>query len=203
MAGKTKRKAPYNPATDAIITGSKCWVLVDNPYATEEEKRSLTDDGNGGMTKGGKSPAQRSIIGDPLAEMHVRKTITDSQCEGGRGYQRDWEGAMRGAKAIDPAKEYVSGGLVEEGMSDSQRESVLRLAYANGQLGSAGREIASKFLIDALTIEMIMSSEGRSGERWRDYFSKRIKECLETLAGIYGFGGDHANLFRRIKGLRK
>jgi hypothetical protein len=38
-----------------------------------------------------------------------------------------------------------------------------------------------------MTMEQIGERRALRGQRWIDYFAKRLRECLDRLALIYGF----------------
>ena len=42
-------------------------------------------------------------------------------------------------------------------------------------------------LISAMTTKQIAESRGMAGQEWERYFAKRLWECLNSLAVVYGF----------------
>jgi hypothetical protein len=42
-------------------------------------------------------------------------------------------------------------------------------------------------LILGMTMEQVGQRRGLRGQRWIDYFARRLRECLDRLALIYGF----------------
>ena len=42
-------------------------------------------------------------------------------------------------------------------------------------------------LISAMTTKQIAESRGMAGQEWERYFTKRLGECLNCLAVVYGF----------------
>jgi len=181
-ANKKLRK-PFNPATDMA-------PATHDRRATELPKDAIVDtfeiDDPMPVNPGDKVWVVRSLRSDPLAQQHARKYIDDAQYEGGRAYQRDWEKAERGPKAIDPAKEYVSGGLAPEGITDAQAKAVGRLTKADRRMGEEGARIAQDVLVGGFSMAQVAGRRGLKGESWELYFGRRFRECLETLAKVYG-----------------
>jgi hypothetical protein len=128
----------------------------------------------------------RSMRDDPLARLHDRGHIDEAQYHAGRSFQHDFEIAERGPQAIDPSKEFVDGGKLPEPITEQQRKAVMRLNRAEGKLGADGSALTHDVLIQGKTITVIALSRGLRGERWEKYFGMRFRECLETLAVVYG-----------------
>jgi hypothetical protein len=147
-------------------------VEVDNPLALEP---------------GEKIVAIRSIRNDPLGRLHSHRQIDEAQYQGGRAFQNDWERAERGPQAIDPSREHVDGIQRREPITEGQRQAVLRLNRAERELGLDGSAIIHDVLVHGLTMEQVGEKRGLSTQRWSDYFARRLKECLDRLALIYGF----------------
>jgi hypothetical protein len=147
-------------------------VEVDNPLALEPGEKIL---------------AIRSIHNDPLARLHTHRQIDEAQYRGGRAFQDDWEKAERGPRAVDPTREYVDGGQPREPITERQRRAVLRLNRIEHELGADGVVLVHEVLILGLTMEQVGKRRGLRGQRWMDYFSKRLRECLDRLAQTYGF----------------
>lgn len=136
---------------------------------------------------GGKIVTMRSVRNDPLAGLHSRGFIDEAQYQGGRAFQHDFETAERGPQAIDPSKEAVDGGRVPEPISDWQIVAVERLNRANAKLGQNGASLSYDVLIAGMTIDQICAARGLRTQRENDYIGKRVRECLNTLAVVYGF----------------
>ncbi len=147
-------------------------VEVDDPLALEV---------------GEKITVLRSIRNDPLGRLHSHHQIDEAQFRGGRAFQDDWEKAERGPRALDPTREYVDGGGMREPITERQRRAVLRLNRITRELGTDGIVLMQEMLVQGLTMEQVAARRGLRGQRWRDYFSKRVRECLDRLALIYGF----------------
>lgn len=127
--------------------------------------------------------AFKSLRDDPLSRYHVRRMIDDAQYQGGLAWQRDYEAAeIGGASAIDTTKEPVDGRRCPEMITDRQREAMARLAEDARKLGMEGESIVRDVLGERLFIEQVIAKRGFSGQRAVDYYSRRFRECLETLA---------------------
>lgn len=140
-----------------------------------------------GLEPGDKIRAARSFKDDPLARLHDRGHIDEAQYHAGRAFQHDFEVAERGPQAVDPSKEYVDGGKLPEPITEQQRKAVMRLNRVERQLGADGSALAHNVLIHGMTVIQIAAARGLRGERWEKYFGMRFRECLNTLAVIYGF----------------
>lgn len=129
----------------------------------------------------------RQLRDDPLGRLHARSQIDEAQFQAGRAYQRDWETAERGPRAIDPTKEAVDGGLMAEAITDPQRKAAKRLNNALAELGADGASITHDVLVTGMTMEQVAHRRGWTGKSWVEYFGKRFRECLDSLAVVYGF----------------
>ncbi|MDI4233009.1 hypothetical protein OZ411_09325 [Bradyrhizobium sp. Arg237L] len=180
---RAKRKKPYHPARahdrraqDLPYNAEVATVEVDDPLALEP---------------GDKVVALRSIRNDPLGRLHSHRQIDDTQLRGGRAFQSDWEKAERGPRAVDPTREYVDGGTRREPITEAQRRAVSRLNRVERELGADGSALVHEVLILGMTMEQVGERRGLRTQRWNDYFARRLKECLDRLALIYGFATPH------------
>jgi hypothetical protein len=176
---RAKRNKPYNPAKvhdrrsrDLLRNADVAAIEVDDPL---------------GLDPGDKIVTLRSLRNDPLGRMHSHHQIDEAQYQGGRAFQNDWEKAERGPQAVDPSREYVDGGQFREPITEGQRKAVLRLNRVERELGADGSALAHEILILGMTMEQISQRRGVRGQRWLDYFARRLRECLDRLALIYGF----------------
>src|ERR1700736_176905 len=147
-------------------------VEVDDPLALEPGEKIVT---------------LRSIRNDPLGKLHSHHQLDEAQYQGGRAFQDGWEKAERGPQAVDPTREYVDGGRMREQITERQRKAVLRLNSVERELGADGSALVHEVLILGLTMEQNGQRRGLRGQRWIDYFARRLRECLDRLALIYGF----------------
>jgi hypothetical protein len=176
---RTRRNKPYNPAKahdrrsrDLPLNAEVAAVEVDDPFALEPGDKIVT---------------LRSLRNDPLGRLHSHRQIDEAQYQGGRTFQNDWERAERGPQAVDPSRDYVDGGQVREPITEGQRKAALRLNRVERELGADGAALVHEVLILGLTMEQISKRRGLSGQRWLDYLSRRLRECLDRLALVYGF----------------
>lgn len=176
---KARRKKPHNPAKahdrrsrDLPRNADVAAVEVDNPLA---------------LDPGEKIVALRSLRNDPLGRLHTHHQVDEAQYQGGRAFQSDWEKAERGPRAVDPSRDYVDGGQMREPITEGQRKAVLRLNRAERELGADGSALVHDVLVRGMTMDLIGQRRGLVTQRWRDYFSRRLCECLDRLALIYGF----------------
>ena len=176
---KARRKKPHNPAKahdrrsrDLPRNADVAAVEVDNPLA---------------LDPGEKIVALRSLRNDPLGRLHTHHQVDEAQYQGGRAFQSDWEKAERGPRAVDPSRDYVDGGQMREPITEGQRKAVLRLNRAERELGADGSALVHDVLVRGMTMDQIGQRRGLVTQRWRDYFSRRLCECLDRLALIYGF----------------
>jgi len=67
---------------------------------------------------------------------------------------------------------------------------VLRLNRAERELGADGAALVHDVLVLGMTMEQIGERRGLRGQRWIDYLARRLRECLDRLALIYGFAAE-------------
>jgi len=176
---RARRRKPYDPAG---AHDRRSQDLPDNVQVAAVE----VDDPLG-LEPGEKIVALRSIRNDPLGRLHAHRQIDDAQYRGGRAFQGDWEKAERGPRAVDTTREFVDGGERREPITEGQRRAVLRLNRAENELGADGAMLVHDVLILGMTMDQITERRGLRTQRWQDYFARRLKECLDRLALIYGF----------------
>jgi hypothetical protein len=177
-----KKRVPYNPMAATMIHDRQARdlprgarvapIIVDDPL---------------GLEPGDQIAVVRSIRNDPLAGMHARRTIDEAQYLAGRAFQRDFEIAEQGPQAIDPGKEAVDGGMMRDPLPDRQRRAMVSLIEAEKELGRAGTNLTRSFLIHSLSIEHIAALRGMVKELEIKYIGRRVRECLDCLAEVYGF----------------
>jgi hypothetical protein len=174
---RPRRNKPYDPSkahdrrtTDLLRNALVSPIEVDDP-----------------LEPGGTLIVMRSVRNDPLAGLHARKSIDEAQYQGGRAFQHDFETAERGPRAVDPAREYVDGGLAPEPITEGQRKAARMLAVVYRALGQDGSSLTHSVLIHGQNYRQVAEARSLSGERWEKYFGMRFQECLHCLATIYGF----------------
>lgn len=159
---------------DLPINSKVAKAIVKDPYAQNGESIQVL----------------RSVRDDPLAGMHARQQIDDAQFVAGRRWQAHFEGAEVGLiRAIDPAKEFVDGGNFPDPLPDRKVEAMAALREADKALGWEGRAIVRTVLGDRLTVNEAAHARGARSEAEIKYVGRRFRECLETLAVLWGFAG--------------
>ena len=175
---RPRRQKPYNPAKvhdrqakdySKGLANYLDVVEVDDPFEP-----------------GAKITATRSTRDDPLGDHHKRGVVSEAQYQAGRAFQQDFERAERGPKAID-LKEFVDGGLMPEPLTDAQRKAGRSLARVYRALGANGSALAHDVLIHCRTMKQVAMSRGLVGKAWEEYYGKRFREALDTMAVLYGF----------------
>lgn len=132
----------------------------------------------------------RSVRDDPLAGMLARKQIDEAQFHAGRLWQRYQEDSeIGGARAIDPTKEAVDGGRFKEPDITRMSVALVKLREAKGELGEYGISLIYDVLQRRMTIIEIAASRHMPRQREVDYLGRRFRECLESLARLWGFAG--------------
>jgi len=168
---RAKRRRPHDPARthdrrsrDLPRNAEVTAVEVDDPL---------------GLEPGDKIVTLRSIRNDPLGRMHSHRHVDEAQYQAGRAFQADWEKAERGPQAVDPTREYVDGGQMREPITEGQRKAVLRLNRVERELGADGAALVHDVLIQGMTMEQVGERRGLRAQRWKDYFVRRLRECLD------------------------
>lgn len=147
-------------------------AIVDDPYSLVGEKLEVL----------------RSVRDDPLAGMYSRRQIDSAQFVAGRQWQQHYEAAEIGAmQAIDPARPAVDGGRIPEPITDRQIRALRELALADKKLGSEGCALVRDVLGFRLSIHQVAEKRQATAQREIDYLGRRFRECLETLAALWGF----------------
>jgi len=181
---RVKRKKPHHPgknhdrrSTDLPLNSEVAAVEIDDPLALEP---------------GEKIVVLRSLRSDPRGRLHSHRQIDEAQYQGGRAFQNDWERAERGPRAVDPTREYVDGGQTREPITEGQRRAVRRLSRAERELGADGSALVHEVLVQGMTMVQVGQRRGLCSQRWNDYFARRLRECLDRLALVYGFATPHS-----------
>ena len=132
----------------------------------------------------------RQLRNDPLARLHSHHQIDEAQYHAGRAFQRDWEAAERGARAIDPTKEAVDGGRIPEPLTDSQAKARKRLIEIESALGLIMYRVVYSVLVDGLTMEQLaFHGFNRKGDRAENYYGRLFRDALDVLAVEYNLAG--------------
>ena len=187
--GKPRRKGkPFNPAgsvhdrrsQDLLANAQVSIDEVDDPYA---------------INPGDKILVLRSTRNDPLADMKSKGQIDQCDYVAGRHWQAAYENAEIGhVRAIDPGKEAVDGGRMPEPLTDRQRRAVVDLNNAAEKLGHEGAQLIHAALVQGLSMKQIAINRrgGIYSEAESKYVGRRFRECLGTLARIFGYSNERA-----------
>jgi hypothetical protein len=138
---------------------------------------------------GARISAVRSVRDDPLADQLARGHIDEAQFLAGRQFQKDFETAERGPRAI-ALSEAVDSSPLQETLTDAQLKAGKSLSRCYGALGKDGSILAHDMLIRSMTLRQIAISRGMPGREWERYLGRRIHEVLDCLAIVYGFASD-------------
>jgi hypothetical protein len=190
---RAKRRQPYDPANSDLAEYQQRVREAEEAKRRDRKSRDLlrnarvaameTDD----PISGDKIVVLRSTRDDPLADLHDRNMIDEAQYQAGRAFQRDFEAAETGARAIDFTREYVDGGAMPEPLSEARIRAGRQLKIVYDKLGINGSVIVHDVLVHNRTRKQVAESRGYSGKRWEEYFGMRFRECLDCLALVYGF----------------
>lgn len=162
-------------ATDFARNGEVAAVVVDDPYATRA---------------GEKITVLRQLRHDPLARLHSRKQIDEAQYRAGRAFQRDWETAEGGVRALDPTREHVDGGQCAEPLFERQARARKRLVALEGVLGRTMHRVTHAVLVDGMSLETLAQRLfSREGEASEKYYGRLFRDALDVLAEEYGLAG--------------
>ena len=135
---------------------------------------------------GAKISAIRSVREDPLGDRFARGYIDQAQFDAGREFQRHFGIAERGPSARQ-LSEAEDGAPPRENLTDGQLLAGKWLAKCYRKLGADGSALVHDMLVHAMSAKQIAESRGLAGQDWDKYFAKRLWECLNTLAVVYGF----------------
>jgi len=129
----------------------------------------------------------RATRDDPLAGMLARQQIDQAQFESGRAWQGLWEAAEIGAvRGIDPTKEPVDGkGAAASPFTDRQRDAFHELRTVSLTLGFEGDRLVRQILGERLSLQFCADQRKQT----QKYIRLRFRECLETMAKMWGYAG--------------
>lgn len=130
----------------------------------------------------------RSLRDDPVAAMHDRGQLDDAKYHAARHWQRCHELVeIGGARSNHPTKEFVDGGRLPEILTDQYSKAVKDYAVAGKALGQEGEAIIRDFLGRGMPLLHVAAARNLTTARELDYIGRRLKECLETLAIVFGY----------------
>ena len=84
--------------------------------------------------------------------------------------------------------QYLAGQKYRQLSAVAERspEALEALAKCRAELGDAGIALVDATLLCAMSTKQIAASRGQA---WESYYSRRLGECLATLAIVFGFAG--------------
>lgn len=130
----------------------------------------------------------RSLRDDPLAAMEAAGQIDSVQFLAGRHWQFAYVRCeIGGVRAIDPTKEAVDGGRLADPLNEVVKKAIADIARASSALGNEGDSLIRDVLGSKKTVAMAADARGLGTESGRKYLGKRFRECLDTLAGVFGY----------------
>ncbi len=160
-------------SADLPINSQVTAVIVDDP-----------------VEAGGKLRVLKSVRDDPLAGMHARKQIDDAQFRAGLRWQLFREDSeIGGARAIDTTREAVDGGRFKEPDITKMSHALRQLDKAKLVLGAYGTSLVEDILGRRMSIAEVAAARCMNRETEVKYIGKRFRECLESLAKLWGFAG--------------
>lgn len=141
------------------------------------------------LAPGEKIVVLRSLRDDPLAALHSNKQIDEAQYKAGRTWQRAYEQAeVGGLRSVDLSRDFVDGfGSSRDNVGAGQSRALASLARVSAALGLEGEAIVRDVLGARMTFAVAAAKRGLTSEAERKYIGRRFRECLETLAVIYGY----------------
>lgn len=173
MVGRVVEKVYDRLSEDLPINSQVSIAIVDDP-----------------LEPGAKLQVLRSERDDPLAGMLSRKQIDQAQFAAGRQWQRYREDSeIGGARAVDTTKEAVDGGRFKEPDIDRMSKALAKLKEARASLGAYGSSLVDDVLDRRMTITEIARARSMARQRETDYIGRRFRECLESLAKLWGHAG--------------
>lgn len=148
---------------------------VDNPSYSHDHKESQTNPR--------KVPAAFNLNDTYAGFLFARKAIDEADWRAVLHITRAYE-AMggAGAGAIDYSAEKVDGGQIAKTITEGHLNGSYVLREAQQALGPQGYDITLKFTVQGMRPKDIATSEKR-----RKYYTERYKECLDTLATLWGW----------------
>ena len=154
-------------------------ITVDNPAAQighSEASRTVI--------------VQRALRDDPLGRLHARGQISTAQFRAGRR----WQAAVETAEGVslrspDLASPVVDTSRVTVVLANLDRIDKARaeLARWDAALGRVGATLIRLVLVNAHTMEQVAAANGEATSRAVDYYGRRLREILTTLAAQMGY----------------
>ena len=131
----------------------------------------------------------RNLRDDPIAAMRNKGYVDECQYMAARHWQKAYELAeIGGAKAIDYSRAKVDGGGIPQAtVSDVQARAFADLTKARTALGEYGSSVVHDVLAGHMTIQACAERRMMVREIEINYVGRRFRECLDTMAKIFGY----------------
>lgn len=133
---------------------------------------------------------ERALRDDPLGRLHARSQIGEAQYRAGRDWQALYEAAAVGGsiRSVDTTQEPVDGTKRHpEPITDRMQKAMREIIRLDRALGQEGCALIRDVLVDRLGMEQVAARRGECSARAVNYFSRRFRECLTTLARELGY----------------
>ncbi|WP_316176171.1 hypothetical protein [Bradyrhizobium sp. SZCCHNRI1073] len=187
---RTKRK-PYDPALAEYQRQQRAAeeARKKQRHATDFNRQAIVavievDDP---LEEGKKTEVLRSIREDPLGDLHAREMIDEAQYQAGRAFQRDFEAAETGARAIDFTREAVDGGMMADPLSEAHMRATEQLKIVYRKLGLTDSALVNDVLVHNMTRAQVAAKRGYNSRARVEYYGIRFRDCLDCMALIYGY----------------
>lgn len=184
MARKKRKKVRQKPAAGTGFV----MVDVDNPMFSADHAEST------GNPK--RIQALQNVRESPITWMYAHKEqtgVTEAQVAAAGRFRRLYETAGgAGVGSIDYLREPVDGGGVTDPIGDHMMDAANRLKDVSTRLGPAGYDLVEKVCGQCLFISQLTPRR-----REQDTLSKRLKECLDSLATYWGFQTPPTRSYRK------
>ena len=128
----------------------------------------------------------KSLKRDPIGKMHARKQIGDAEHDAACALQKLHDQAQLGViKAMDPAKDYVDGGILPDPLTTLQAKARARIKAVEKRIcqshGAWGLSILNAVLIDKWPVEAAARARGAMSRREIEYWTGLFHQCLYSL----------------------
>jgi hypothetical protein len=167
--------------THVVITGT---AAADRRSSDKQRNREYVDmEVDDPYAPGERITVTRQLRHDQLAWHHAHHHIDEAQYTAGRAYQRDYEIAERGARAIDPTREAVDGGVAVDPLLISQITARNKLVAIEAVLGHYLIRMLQAVLIHGAALSSLARSQSNED---KNQIGRMFRMGLELLAVQYG-----------------
>jgi hypothetical protein len=132
----------------------------------------------------------RALRDDPLGRLHARRQIGEAQYHAGREWQALYEAAAVGGtiRSVDFTNEPVDGSKApREPITDRTQKAMREIIRLDRSLGQDGCALIRDVLADRLSMDQVAYRRGECSRAALDYYGRRFRECLNTLARELGY----------------